>query len=95
MDEQAADTFVKAIATNWRTADLDAANHILCGYAEKLTTSPHQIGDEDIITLRRHGFDDVAIHDATQIVGYFNYINRVADALGVEHEEFVRLWEQP
>jgi hypothetical protein len=35
-----------------------------------------------------------AIHDATQIVAYFNTINRVADALGVENEAFIRSWEE-
>ncbi len=47
-----------------------------------------------IATLRRHGFDDVGIHDATQIVGYFNYINRVADGLGIDDEPSVEAWEQ-
>jgi len=44
--------------------------------------------------LRAHGFGDRAIHDAAQVIAYFNYINRVADALGVEPESFVRAWEQ-
>ena len=48
----------------------------------------------DLDTLRDHGFDDRAIHDATQVISYFNYINRVADALGVEPEEFIRPWEE-
>lgn len=48
----------------------------------------------DLDELRRHGFDDRAIHDATQVIAYFNYINRVADALGVEPETFVRKWEE-
>ena len=39
---------------------------------------------EDVDELRRHGFDDRAIHDAVQVVAYFNYINRVADALHVD-----------
>ena len=38
------------------------------------------------------GLDDRAIHDATQVIAYFNYINRVADALGVEPETFVQKW---
>lgn len=50
---------------------------------------------DDIEALRAAGFDDRAIHDATQVAGYFNYINRVADALHVEQEDFVRAWEQP
>ena len=46
----------------------------------------------DVDALRAAGFDDRAVHDATQVVSYFNYINRVADALGVELETFVRAW---
>lgn len=51
------------------------------------------MGPTDLEELRRHGFDDRAIHDATQVIAYFNYINRIADALGVEPEQFVRKWE--
>ncbi len=46
----------------------------------------------DVESLRSGGLDDRAIHDAVQIIGYFNYINRVADALGVEPETFIRPW---
>lgn len=48
----------------------------------------------DLDLLRAQGFDDRAIHDATQVISYFNYINRVADALGVEPETFIRPWER-
>ena len=44
---------------------------------------------DDIDQLRRHGFDDDAIHDAFQIAAYFNYINRVCDGLGIDTEEFM------
>ena len=47
----------------------------------------------DLELLRNEGLDDVAIHDATQVISYFNYINRIADALGVEPEPFVKIWE--
>ena len=49
----------------------------------------------DIDALRGHGFDDRAIHDAAQVVGYFNYVTRVADGLGIEPEDFIRPWGQP
>jgi len=42
----------------------------------------------DLDVLRAHAFDDEAITIATQVVGYFNYINRVADALGVDDEDW-------
>ena len=47
----------------------------------------------DLELLRDEGLNDVAIHDATQVISYFNYINRIADALGVEPEPFVKIWE--
>lgn len=46
----------------------------------------------DLEILRSHGFDDVAIHDATQVIAFFNYITRIANGLGVEPESFVRPW---
>ena len=48
----------------------------------------------DLDELRQHGFDDRAIHDAVQVIGYFNHITRVADALGVEPETFIEPWGQ-
>ena len=64
----------------------------MCAYAEKLTLAPAEMGEPDVARLRAAGLNDAAIHDATQIIGFFNYINRVADALGVEPERFVRNW---
>jgi len=47
----------------------------------------------DVEALRRHGYSDEDIHDITQIAAYFNYINRIADALGVPPEEdFMDRW---
>lgn len=46
----------------------------------------------DIDHLRSIGLDDRAIHDATQVISFFNYINRIADALGIELETFVKEW---
>jgi hypothetical protein len=42
--------------------------------------------------LRSVGWSDLAIHDAVQVISYFNYINRVADALGVEPEKGFPHW---
>ena len=80
------------MAGDWRTADLSGADQALCRYAEKLTHRQEEMGPGDIEELRAHGFDDRAIHDATQVIGYFNYITRLADALGVEPEDFIRPW---
>jgi alkylhydroperoxidase family enzyme len=52
-------------------------------FAVKMTVSPHEHTREDVEKLRSMGFDDVGILQITLIAAYFNYINRVADALGV------------
>jgi len=80
------------VVRDWRTANLNAVDSALCDYAEKLTLQPANITESDIITLRTIGLDDRAIHDATQVISYFNYINRIADGLGVEPETFIRDW---
>ena len=90
-DEQR-DAYVEAVARDWRGAPLAPLNRALCLFAEKLTLEPAAMGEADVAALRAAGLSDPAIHDATQVVGYFNYINRVADALGVELETFVRAW---
>ena len=58
----------------------------LCAFAVKLTREPAAVDKEDIDALRPHGLDDAAIHDAVQVIAYFNYINRVADAVGTDDE---------
>ncbi len=92
-DDEAADDFVGQIARDWREAGLSAGDRALCAYAEKLTQDPSGIREGDIVVLRGHNFDDRSIHDATQVIAYFNYINRIADGLDVALEEFVRPWE--
>ena len=73
-------------AHDYRTADLPARVLALCDYAVKLTHTPTGVGSADIDELRRHGWDDQAIHDAIQVIAYFNYINRVAEGVGIGPE---------
>lgn len=47
--------------------------------------------ESDLVALREHGFDDPAITIAAQVIGYFNYINRIADGLGVDPESWMTL----
>jgi alkylhydroperoxidase family enzyme len=58
----------------------------------KLTRDQGEMTPEDLDRLRGHGLDDRAIHDATQVIAYFNYISRIADGLGVEPESFIPSW---
>jgi uncharacterized peroxidase-related enzyme len=73
-------------AHDYRQADLEPRVRALCDYAIKLTAAPASVGAEDADTLRALGWDDAAIHDAIQVISYFNYINRVAEAVGIEDE---------
>lgn len=77
------------IAEDWKTADLDEADQVLCQYTEKLTLRPAQVGADDIARLREAGFDDEGISSATQVIAYFNYINRIAEGLGVPAEDWL------
>lgn len=79
---------------DWRSAPLSEVDRALCEFAAKLTHRQREMSAEDLDVLRGHGLDDRAIHDAVQVIGYFNYITRLADALGVEPEEFIRPWGQ-
>ena len=52
----------------------------------KLTTRAAEVDERDIEALRAEGLDDDAISDAIQVIGYFNYVTRVADGVGIEDE---------
>jgi uncharacterized peroxidase-related enzyme len=94
-DAEAADTLVHAVAHDWRSAPLTLADQALCTFAARLTHEPSAMTPAVLDTLRDHGFDDRGIHDAVQVIAYFNYITRVADALGVEPEGFIQPWGAP
>ncbi len=59
-------------------------------YAVKLTKTPWETEQKDVEKLREEGFSDAAILDINQITGYYNFVNRLADGLGVELEYFWR-----
>ncbi|MFT7668697.1 MAG: putative peroxidase-related enzyme [Planctomycetota bacterium] len=86
MTEAARELLVAAAQKDWRMAELCAADRALCEYGVKLTKTPALMTEGDVQALRGAGFEDLEIHDAIQVVAYFNYINRVADAVHVELE---------
>ena len=92
MPAKDADALVHAVVRNWREAPLDPVDGALCRFAEKLTHRQREMSPQDLDELRALGLDDTGIHDAVQVIGYFNYITRVADALGVEPEDFIEPW---
>jgi len=70
----------------WREAKLTERQRALAAYAEKLTLTPRSMRSADLEALRVVGLDDRDILDAVEVISFFNYINRVADALGVDLE---------
>jgi uncharacterized peroxidase-related enzyme len=81
---------VEQLQTDWRQASLDEADRAMLKYAVKLTLEPWHMEEADVVALRKVGFSDADILDINQVTGYYAYVNRLADGLGVELEAF---WE--
>lgn len=81
---------VLAIQADYRQAQLEPATVRLLDFAAKLTLSPKGMASADIQGLRACGFSDEDVLEAVQLIGYFNYINRVLDALGADPEPEMR-----
>ena len=79
-----------AVIADWRAAGLPEDEMEMLAYAEKLTLRPAECGADDVERLRNAGWSDRAVSDMAQVVGYFNYINRIADGLGVDLEPEMR-----
>jgi uncharacterized peroxidase-related enzyme len=74
---------VEALKKDYRTAPISEQDRTMVGYVVKLTKDATRVSPEDHEKLRAAGFDDRGILQITLIASWFNYINRVADALGV------------
>jgi uncharacterized peroxidase-related enzyme len=74
---------VEALKKDYRTAPITDQDRTMLDYVVKLTKDATKIWPEDHVKLRTAGFDDRGILQITLIASWFNYINRVADALGV------------
>jgi alkylhydroperoxidase family enzyme len=79
---------VAKIITNWRTAALDDQEKAMLAFTEKFTLTPSKLSDEDLEELRRAGFGESEILAIVLGAGYRNWVDRVADLLGVEEEKF-------
>ena len=74
---------VAALREDYTKAPITEQERVMIDYVVKLTKDPTQCSPEDHKRLREVGFEDRAILQITLIAAWFNYINRVADALGV------------
>ncbi len=80
----ASDEQRRAVQADYRTAGLTPREVALLDFAVKLTQQPREVRRADLDGLRGHGFGDEQLVDAVQCIGYFNFINRVLDGLGVD-----------
>lgn len=79
---------IEQLKKDFRTADLDKKDRAMLEYAAKLTLEPWNMSEKDVAELREKGFSDEAILDICQVTGYFAFVNRLADGLGVELEDY-------
>lgn len=86
------DALVEQLKTDFRQASLSERDRAMLEYAVKLTVEPWNMVEADAETLRQAGFQDADILDINQVTGYYAFVNRLADGLGVELESF---WERP
>ena len=77
------DGLVKALQEDYKTAPISDQDKVMLDYVMQLTRDATRISEQDHERLRASGFDDRGILQITLIASWFNYINRVADALGV------------
>jgi uncharacterized peroxidase-related enzyme len=74
------------VESDWRQAELTQRERALCEFACRLTHIAADVDDTDMDGLRAVGLDDRDISDAIQVIGYFNYVTRVADGVGIRDE---------
>jgi uncharacterized peroxidase-related enzyme len=77
---------VEALEKDYTAAPISPQDRVMLDYVVKLTKDATKVWKDDIERLRSVGFDDRGILQITLIASWFNYINRVADSLGVGRE---------
>ncbi|MHA1604551.1 MAG: carboxymuconolactone decarboxylase family protein [Candidatus Freyarchaeota archaeon] len=82
------DEEIDDIIENFAECDLDMKTIMAVNFARKATEQPTFVTDEDIERLRKVGFRDEEILEIATLMGYFNMINRIVDALGLKPEEY-------
>jgi uncharacterized peroxidase-related enzyme len=87
-----ADAIADGVRTDYRRAPLSARERAMLDYAVKLTRTPSEMRESDVRNLRAAGFDDLGILHIVLLASWFNYITRVADALGIELDEYI--WDK-
>jgi uncharacterized peroxidase-related enzyme len=89
-------TLADFLAANYRHAPIDARDRAMLDFAHKLTVASHELEEEDLEELRRHGFSDEQIFEIGEVAAMFNFTNRLASAFGwVPNELYHDLGRHP
>ena len=87
------EALARAVAMDYRAANLPARDRVLLDYAVALTCEPEERTAADLERLREYGFDDRQILRATEIAAWYNLANRLVLGLGVSLEPDGPGWE--
>ena len=91
MRAQFTDTQIAQIITDFQTADIDETTKAILEFAVKVTKAAPTVTPADLDHLRSYGLTDEALFAIVEIVGFFCYVNRIADAFGIELDDFLEL----
>lgn len=86
------DNLLATIEADFEAADITSARRAMLRYAVKLTRTPWDMHEADVAELRSEGFGDRDILDIVEVTSYYAYVNRIADGLGVDLEDWID-WE--
>lgn len=74
---------------DFQTADIDEITKAILEFAVKVTKAAATVTPADLSHLRDYGLNDTALYAVVEVVAFFNYINRLADAFGIELDDFL------
>jgi uncharacterized peroxidase-related enzyme len=83
------DQLVEGVKQDYTRLELSASERAMLDYAVKLTVAPSTATEQDIETLRSHGFDDRDILDIIYVICLYNFNDRMADATGISGHDFL------
>ncbi|MEA1903835.1 MAG: hypothetical protein U9N56_09940 [Actinomycetota bacterium] len=83
------DELAQRIEDDWRTSGISDTRIAMLTYAEKLTGSPGEVEEADVISLRDAGFSDTDVLHIAEVTAYYAYVNRIADGLGIPLEDWI------
>ena len=90
MREQFTDEQISEIVSDFQTADIDETTKAILAFAVKVTKAAPTITPADLEHLRSYGLTDEALFAIVEVVGFFCYVNRIADAFGIELDDFLK-----